>query len=208
MSAVKSLTKRGIVLKAGRIIFDGSSDAAIQVYVQSTSGQDLTGRKRWGRGVHTAIRAVHLLDGNSAPASQYTPGEPLHIEVEVQTDGISGLSLEVILTDATRSRLGMASTYHFHDQTLPSQEGTYICRLPLEPMWLASGNYGLEVATSVINSSWDHHVESALEFNVPFSNPLGSKLDFKQSYGYGPLALLSSRRPQFDVIPGETDDQL
>jgi lipopolysaccharide transport system ATP-binding protein len=208
MSAIKSLTRRGIVLKGGRTVFDGSSDAAIEVYLRSANEADPTGAKRWGRGEHTAIRAVRLLDINGEPTSQYLPGEPLHIEVEVETDGISGLSLEVFLTDATRSRIGMASSYHFHDQTLPSTKGTYICRLLFEPMWLASGNYTLEAATSVINVSWDHHVESALEFNVPFSNPLGSKLDFKQSYAFGSLALLASRQPQFDPIPDQTDDRL
>jgi lipopolysaccharide transport system ATP-binding protein len=200
MSAVKSLTKRGIVLSGGHIAFDGATDAAIPAYLQLTS-KPSAGGKQWGRGTHTAIRAVRMLDAVGEPAAQYFAGEPLGVEVEIETDGAPGMSLEIFLTDASASRLGMASVYHFHGQTLPSREGAYVCRLLLEPMWLASGNYALEVATSVINVSWDHRVESAFAFNVPFSNPLGSKLDFKQSYAFGPLALLSSRQPQFDPIP-------
>jgi lipopolysaccharide transport system ATP-binding protein len=202
MSAIKGLTKRGIVLRDGHTVFDGPTDAAIRAYLQSASEQSAAA-KCWGRGVHTTIRAVRLFDVNAEPISQYLPGEPLNVEVEIETDGVAGMSLEVFLRDALGSRLGMASVYHFHDQTLPSKQGAYACRLFFEPMWLASGNYSLEVATSIVNVNWDHHVESALEFNVPFSNPLGSKLDFKQSYAFGPLALLSLRQPKFDLVSGE-----
>ena len=86
----------------------------------------------------------------------------------------------------------MASLYQFHGQSLPVEGGAYLFAFSLEPLWLASGSYSLDVTTSLVNSGWDHYVEAALSFEVPFSNPLGQSLDFKQSYGFGALALLSS----------------
>jgi lipopolysaccharide transport system ATP-binding protein len=72
--------------------------------------------------------------------------------------------------------------------------------LTLAPLWLASGNYGFDVSTSLINIEWDHSIESAVDFHVQFSNPLGFPFDFKQSDGYGTLALLSEPEPQFVSI--------
>ena len=94
----------------------------------------------------------------------------------------------------------MASTYQFHGKTLPASKGIYTCRLTLEPMWLASGSYFWHVVTSLTNVNWDHNVSHAFEFDVPFSNPLGREFDFKQVYGYGAVALLSSSPVRFDAI--------
>jgi lipopolysaccharide transport system ATP-binding protein len=198
MAAVKSLTKCAIVLSRGVLAFDGKTDSAIQAYVQmaSRTGQTEAGRP-WGSGTHTTIKAIRLVDPTGAPTTHYEAGQLLRADVEIETDGAAGLSLELFLTDASHSRIGMASTYQFHSQTLPQQKGSYICHLRLEPMWLASGLYAFDVATSVINVSWDHYVESATEFTVPFSNPLGHQFDFKQSCGYGALALLSSPQARF-----------
>jgi len=208
MSAVKSLTHRGIVLNRGAILFNGATGTALQTYVQLTNTA-AANERNWGHGAYTTIRAVRLLDAHGEPASQYFPGEDFNIEVELETDGSSGMSLEVFLCDATRARIGIASLYQFDRQTLPSRPGVYICALPLAPMWLASGSYALEVATSVANVAWDHQVDSAFEFDVPFSNPLGSLLDFKQSYGFGAFALASLRPPSFRHISrGQSDADL
>jgi hypothetical protein len=94
----------------------------------------------------------------------------------------------------------MASIYQFHGQMLPREKGTYVCVLSLAPMWLASGSYFFELRTSVINVDWDHSVERALVFDVPFSNPLGHEFDFKQTLGLGSIALLPSAPILFDRV--------
>lgn len=203
MAAVKSLTTHGIVLSGGRVTFNGTTDAAIQAYVQSpkpacANAQD----RRWGRGTHTAVCSVHLLDAAGESTALYISGQPLRVEVELETDGTGGMSLEVFLRDASRAPIGMASSFQFQGQTLPSRPGAYVCRLELDPMWLASGSYTLDVRTSVINVCWDHSVEDAFEFDVPFSNPLGREFDFKQTYGYGLLAMLASPPMRFDPLQG------
>lgn len=183
-------------------MFNGTTDAAIHAYLQSpkTVRADAPNRP-WGRGTHTAVRAVRLLDAGGDSTAQYIPGQPLRVEVELETDGAGGMSLEVFLRDTSRAPIGMASSYQFHGQMLPTRQGVYVCRLDLEPMWLASGSYTLDARTSAINVGWDHDVEEALEFDVPFSNPLGRELDFKQTYGFGPFAMLSSPPVRFDSIP-------
>jgi lipopolysaccharide transport system ATP-binding protein len=198
---VKSLTMRGIVLSRGRVLFNGTTDEAIHAYVQAPKESRAAAPERsWGRGVHTAIRAARLIDGEGEPTGQYLPGEPLRVEVELETDGMGGMSLELFLKDMARMPVGMASPYHFHGELLPAKPGTYLCRFELEPLWLASGSYTLDVRTAVANVCWDHTVEEAAEFDVPFSNPLGRELDFKQTYGYGAIAILSYRPMRIELL--------
>jgi lipopolysaccharide transport system ATP-binding protein len=202
LAAVKSLTKRGIILDAGSVVLSGTSEQAIQQYSKLTSRPTVAGEPRkWGNGKHTTIRDVHLLNKDDhQPTTQYVPGEPLILGVTIETDGTRGMSLELFLTDASRTRLGLVSTYQFHGQTLPEKRGAYRATIKLDPLWLATGNYAFDVATSVVNSDWDHLVYSAVEFEVQFSNALGYPWDFKQSYGYGSLALLCRSAAEFHSI--------
>jgi homopolymeric O-antigen transport system ATP-binding protein len=200
MAAMKSLTKRGILLDAGRVVFSGTTEQVIQHYLQLISRAVVPDRPRaWGKGKRTAIRDVRLLTKvDHQPTTQYVPGEPLILEVTIDKDDDPGISLELFLTDATRTRLGLASTYQFHGQTLPEKKGTYRATIKLDPLWLAAGDYAFDVATSVPSiQSWDHWVESAVEFEVQFSNALGYPWDFKQSYGYGSLTLLCRPAAEF-----------
>jgi lipopolysaccharide transport system ATP-binding protein len=200
MAAVKSLTTRGILLDRGSLKFSGTSEQVIAHYAQMTSRAADTKNRNWGKGRHTAIRDVRLLDKDNQPTTQYIPGEPLRVDVIVETDGTPGMSLELFLVDATRTRFGAVSTYFFQGKALPEKKGTYQVNLTLAPLWLASGSYGFDVSTSLVNIEWDHSIESAVDFHVQFSNPLGFPYDFKQSAGCGTLALLSEPEPQFVSI--------
>jgi lipopolysaccharide transport system ATP-binding protein len=200
MAAVQSLTTRALLLEAGRVAAYNTSDEVIKSYMQgiSTPSRMRDGHS-WGTGTHTTIEEAHLLDENGFRTTRYTPGEPLRLKVVLETDGTRGMSLELFLTDATRSRIGLFSSYQFHGQAIPGRKGRYCVALSLGPYWLASGKYGFDIATSIINTDWDHKVDAAIEFDVAFSNALGQGWDFKQSYGYGSLTLLST--PLVEFIP-------
>ena len=201
MAAMKSLTTRGIVLNNGSIAFMGSSDKAIEYYAKlSTRSEMDQSAKSWGHGTHTAIRAVRLLDAAGRPTMIYQPGRHLKLEIDFETDGSPGLSIEILLLDAANTRIGLASLHQFHARSLPSGPGIYTFIFNLNPLWLASGAYSVDAMTSVVNCKLDHFVESACEFEVPFSNPNGHSWDFKQAYGYGPLALLNDGDIAFTPI--------
>src|ERR1022692_3622768 len=87
MAAVKSLTTTGIVLAEGCVRFNGTAEAAVQAYVQMADSTVSSTTGSWGRGTHTTIRAVRLLNSFGESTGQYVPGEPLGVEVEVETDG-------------------------------------------------------------------------------------------------------------------------
>ena len=213
MAAVKSLTTRSLVLDGGRVSFVGPTGPAIEFYLHEALrlGAD-TRAERFGRGLHTSICSVRLLDGAGGTAHIYKPGEHLRLEVTFETDGQSGLSMEALMLDASRSNLALASLYQFHGQTLPTVAGTYVCILDFAPVWLAAGQYSFDVTTSEINANWDHYVQTAVEFTVPFSNPEDRAWNFMQSYGYGALALLCREptvmTPVADVRSNRENKQL
>lgn len=198
MAAVSSLTTRGIVLDAGRIIFNDTSDAAVEHYVQL--GNRPVSAAVVGRGAHTALLGARLLDEAGTPSEHYTPGAPLCLEVTLETDGTPSLSLEAFLLDAAQHKLGLASLHQFHGGTLPNQAGRYRTVLKLSPLWLASGDYSFDLTTSMVNTNWDHYVERILEFDVIYSNPTGQSWDFRQDMGFGPVALVAESAPVFERI--------
>jgi lipopolysaccharide transport system ATP-binding protein len=198
MAAVKSLTTHAILLNAAGVASRGPTDQVIEDYARMNQvPSTLSNSQEWGRGVHTAIRGARLLNSEGEATSTYRTGEPLRVEILLETDGARGLSLELFLTDATHVRLGLASLYQFHQQTLPDKKGTYTVELSLNPLSLASGQYNFDVTTSVPNSCWDHYVETAVTFEVPFCNPLGHSWDFRQAFGLGCVALLCINPPKF-----------
>ena len=185
------LTTHGVVLDSGAIIFNGPSEDAILSYTQATTAAISDIRPlNWGRGVHTAIQEVRFLDHQGQPTRNYEPGKNLRLEVVFETDGTSGLSVDGFLLDQNRAKIAYFSDYQFHGRTLPTRAGVYVCHIELEALWLASGSYSFDLATAVINSNWDHYVESAIEFDAASCNPKGFPWDFKQHYGYGQIALI------------------
>ena len=196
IAAVSSLTSRGLVLGTGRMVFNGTSAEAIEHYVQLGNRAGTT-KTSLGRGPHTAILGARLLDESGCAVRHYTPGSALRLEITLETDGTSSLSLEAFLLDATRHKLALASLHQFHGMTLPNKPGRYCTVLDLPPLWLASGTYSFDLTTSLVNSNWDHYVEDLLEFDVLASNPGGQSWDFKHGLGYGALAMLCVTPPQF-----------
>ncbi|MEX2273790.1 MAG: ABC transporter ATP-binding protein [Vicinamibacterales bacterium] len=199
MAAINSLTTRTVLLDRGRMIFDGPTGEAIGRYVQLAGRA--TASVAFGRGAHSAVISAQLMDGDDQPTAQYTPGLPLRLEVVFETDGRPGLSLEMFLVDALQQKIAMASLHHFEGIVLPETPGRYRTTLDLQPVWLASGAYSIDVTTSIVNSSWDHYVDNAAALDVVLSNPGGRPWDFKHDFGYGAFALPCARVPEFVPEP-------
>ncbi|WP_289296985.1 ABC transporter ATP-binding protein [uncultured Reyranella sp.] len=187
LAAVAALTKRGIVLKGGQLLFDGPIDAAISRYSASLSKGKAD--RDWGRGHHSAIVSADLLDAQGMPTDTYEPGTPFNLRVEVETTNMPGLGLELQLRDANNLPVGFYSSSIFSQVALPSEPGRHVFTLSLQPLFLASGDYSFDIATNSLTIVVDHGVSNAIPFNVAASSPGGIAYDFKQSLGNGVVAL-------------------
>jgi len=193
MAAINALTRRTLLMDQGQVAFDGSTADAIARYSQlAVRGGS---RAASGRGTHSAILNVAVVDRNGAAAEHYVPGTPLRLVIAVETDGAPSVSIEAFLVDAMQQKLAMASLHQFEALTLPEQAGQYRVEMELQPGWLASGTYSIDVTTSIVNSSWDHYVDEAAAIEVVASNPGGHSWDFRHDFGYGAFALPCRSRP-------------
>ncbi len=186
LAAVAALTRRGIVLKGGRLIFDGPIETAIAQYSASLSKGKVA--RDWGRGHHSAIISADLLDAQGRPTDTYEPGTPFNLQIEVETTNMPGLGLELQLRDANNLPVGFYSSSIFSQTPLPNQ-GRHVCTLSLQPLFLASGEYSFDIATNSLTIVVDHGVANAIPFRVAASSPGGIAYDFKQSLGNGVLAM-------------------
>ena len=199
MSAVRSLCSRCIVMSDGGIVFNGSPDDAIIKYANVLENR----RKEegsFGRGESTAIMQVQLVGEDGIPTNTFMSGEPLLLDVVFSTDGTPAFSLETVVVGADRQKLALASLQAFNGVSLPRSAGIYKARLETEPLWLASGDYFVDVGTSLSNTGFDHYVEDAVSFQVLSCNRGNQVWDFKQSYGLGAFALAYRRTPIFERI--------
>jgi lipopolysaccharide transport system ATP-binding protein len=191
MAAVRSLTNRVIMLDAGKIAFDGPTEAGLNHYIASFGAPRVAGAVEFaGRGRHTRIHAARLVDDLGEATLHVDPHKLMRLELDVTTDGSAGISIEAFLFDMAKMPLGLFSMYQLEGSALPQQAGRYVVTCPIKPPPLAGGTYSLDVLTSVVNHSFDHHVPDAVTFEVHNSNPRGLPWDFQQSYGYGAVALL------------------
>jgi lipopolysaccharide transport system ATP-binding protein len=197
MSAIRNLTSRCLILSRGMMMFDGSPADAIRKYAEILDQRTKT-EQSFGKGVHTAIKSASLVDENGAPTTSYIAGEPFRVELVLTTDGGPSYSVEIIIADADRQRLALGSLQAFHGITLPRKAGMYRALLEIEPLWLASGDYSLDIATSIASSAFDHFVEQALSFQVLSCNPGDQSQDFKQSLKLGSFAIRHRRPPLFE----------
>ncbi len=204
LAAMQSLTQTGLVLDAGKVAFMGRTQAAVEFYAKQQEATRENSTRSFGRGTHTAIHSVVLLDAAYRPTSRYIPRTRFTVRVILETDGTRGLSLDMVFQDAVGVRIGLMSLYQFHGRELPDEPGVYNYDLEFDGVDIASGAYRVDVATSVVNVVWDHYINSALEFDVPFSGSEFSAWDFKQAYGYGNMAFRCAKVP----VPRRMGDPL
>lgn len=197
-AAVTALTRRSIVLEGGVLTFDGPVDAALAHY---TASLGKAGRIRhWGRGKDATLISATLVDVGGAATENFTPGTPLRLKVVVETTGMPGMSLVAILRDHHNLPIGLYSSASFSNVPLPATAGRYECLLALDPLYLAAGEYNIDLQTTSTAIVVDHRVDGAVQFFVDACNPGAAGYDFRQDQGAGHLALRLSAPLQFEPV--------
>jgi len=199
MSAIRNLASRCLVMSEGAVVFDGLPADAIIKYSDMLES-NMSAGQALGRGAHTSIQRVRLVSEDGSPTTIFASGDPLRLEVVFSTDGTPSVSLDFVVAGADRQKLALASLLRFYGASLPKTAGVYKTCLETEPIWLASGDYSIDVGTSLMHGGVDHGIEQAISFHVLSCNRGNQAWDFKQSYGVGAFALGYLRTPTFERI--------
>jgi lipopolysaccharide transport system ATP-binding protein len=199
LAAVTALTKRAIVFQSGRVFYDGAIETAVAQY--ATSLRKVKNNRLWGKGQNTALISAALIDERGMPTERYEPGTPLRLRIVLETSGLRGMSLELLLRDEHNLPVAFYSTSVFNQVPLPGRPGRYECNLTLQPYWLASGEYCFDFSTTYTNIGADHTVDNGLRFFVERCSPGGIPFNFSQANGDGALALRLAEPVEFSELP-------
>ena len=199
LAAVMALTRRALVFGSGQLVFDGPIEAAVGHYAASLSRT--SDDRDWGRGRNATLISATLLDDQERPTDRYQPGEPLRLRLVVDTDGLPGMSVELLLRDELNLPLAFYSSALFNQASLPTAAGRYECVISLQPYDLAAGEYCFDLKTTYTNVGEDHRVDNALRFVVDNCSPGGIPYNFKQGSGQGALAMRLAAPLQFAALP-------
>ncbi|UYN93261.1 MAG: ABC transporter ATP-binding protein [Enhydrobacter sp.] len=197
-AAITALTKRSIVLERGRLTFDGPVEAGLAHYT-STLGK-VGNDQKWERGTDATLVSAKLLDQEGNATERFMPGTPLRLHIVVDTTGMPGMAVELILRDHHNLPISFYSSSAFNKINLPSRPGRYECVLSLDPYLLGAGEYGIDIQTTYSQITIDHLVSSAVRFYVDACSPDGVSFDFRQDLGMGHLAMRLSAPLQFTPV--------
>jgi lipopolysaccharide transport system ATP-binding protein len=199
LAAVTALTKRAIVFQSGRVYFDGPIETAVAQY--ATSLRKVGTDRHWGKGDNATLVSASMVDVGGRLTDRYEPGTPLRLRVVLETSGVRGMSLELVLRDEHNLPVGFYSTNVFDQVPLPGKPGHYECNFSLQPYWLASGEYCFDIATTHTNVEIDHKVDNALRFFVERCSPDAIPFNFSQGKGNGALAMRLAGPIEFTELP-------
>ncbi|NPA27382.1 MAG: ABC transporter ATP-binding protein [Chloroflexi bacterium] len=183
MSAILSLTQRAVVLRKGRIVFDGPTPEAVDFYL--SSGMRRTGERIWQPEEIPASAypfqpiALRIRDARGRVTDAIAAQDPITLEWEYALhEPIRGLRVGIYL-------LTMRGEYVFTSfdtddleayqrwRTRPA--GHYISRVRIPGHFLNTGRYVLSVNASTYGYRTYFHEENVLAFLVDPTGAVGSQ---------------------------------
>jgi ABC-type polysaccharide/polyol phosphate transport system ATPase subunit len=170
-SAVERLCDRAILLRDGRIEFDGPTHDAIVRYRQLLAGERDpaergAGLKEWGSG-DARIEYVELLGPEGEPRTQFLAGEPLTLRLRLAADRpLAAPRLSFELRDASGllvAGLGQSTAELGWEDTTSE----LVARFDAESVPLADGRFHLRLGlTDETGEHLYHWLDDALAFVV------------------------------------------
>jgi lipopolysaccharide transport system ATP-binding protein len=195
LGAVKQLTSRCLYLVRGELAGAGPTAEILDRYAHA----DQAAPGGTGGRFATVVEAS-LVDSRGMRVGNHHAGGCLHLEVVVDAKGNPASSLECYLTDLEGTKLGIYSPGHFTGWRIPSPPGRHRLVLPLNLPPLASGTYGLDVATTVHGQGHDHYLPTAAVFETSSLQNHPAKWELRKEYASG-YFILDAGDPV--PLPGE-----
>jgi ABC-type polysaccharide/polyol phosphate transport system ATPase subunit len=169
--AVESLCERAILLRAGKVAYDGEAHDAIAAYHRLLAEDEdpdevQAGLQEWGT-LEARIAEVRLEDKDGAERRQYLSGEPMVVRLRLASEGTqhaARISLE--LRDSSGPLVGSAAS-DLAELGWDGAAGESELRFELPRTPLADGRFQLVVVlTDPESGRVLHHLERAAEFVV------------------------------------------
>lgn len=170
MNTIRQLCKRCIVMDHGRIVFDGDTETAISLYMESSAKMALINECPQSRPYGDSDERIHVdrvafLEKKNQPI--YSAGEKIRIAVEYTAKkDVKNFSFRLVLHTFDKIRVAMTTT----SPSIIAEEGKNRTVLEFPVGWIAPGKYScFLVAYSVNDFGRDQvhdRVENACAFEI------------------------------------------
>ena len=191
MAAIKQLTTRCVYLAHGVVAAVDRTNIVLDRFARVGANAEPN-----TQGKHSTIRSFCLVDEHGLAVDSHHGEKTIFVDLEVETDGHTRSSIECCLTDLEGTKLGLYSPGHFFGWRLPTNPGVYHIRLPLALPPLATGSYGLDVATTDHGAGHDHYVANAIVFESSSLRNFPAKWELRKDYAAG-YFILDAGEPKF-----------
>jgi lipopolysaccharide transport system ATP-binding protein len=193
MTAVATLCQRAILLQGGRHAMDGSVDAVVAHYLESTPLPEALAERsdRMGTGSVRAL-GIGFTDASGTPQRTLLSGKPVEIalEVEVSADA-AGKNAAVVLVVCDRSETRLFSLYsEWQRSSLVLAQGRQrlLCSVP-QGFPLIPDHYSMIVGI-LVNGVVADKISNATQFEVVAKDTFGTGA--VPSIGLGPIVVAHS----------------
>ena len=169
LGAVTQLCTRGVVLKEGQIVFDGSAAAAISTYVDDMRNSSSTVTFPYEPKKDMQIHSIAVVSADGQEISSQPHTEPFSIELTYRvTNWTEGAHVCLDVFNETGTRLLWATDVNNVDELSQLRHpGVYSARITIPEMILTPGFYYFSTGIYAPNVSqpFDHH-ENAVSIEI------------------------------------------
>lgn len=203
MSMINALCDRGIVLKRGQIVFDGTTSDAVMHYLSQggVGGSAQLDADEEGRVIGNSYARLHkawLTRADDTPANAFDLDEPIKVWMEytVLQAGLRQTYPNFHFFDELGSYLFVSSGVTPRDIERINRPGRWICHCTVPPRLLNTGTFTVGVAVTSLNPGIDvaFFERGALMFQV--TEDMSVTLDTTRVGYAGPMP--GTIRPQLD----------
>ena len=188
-TAVEHLCDRAVLLRGGRIEYDGETEEALKRYHAQLADEEAppeigAGLREWGSGeVRVAGLAVEGADG--VARDRYVSGEPVSVRMLVETtQSVPPPRLSLELRDLSGALLG-ASQQDLGNLGWDGEPGVGQVRFAIDRLPLAEGTFQLSVTVVDAEGSHRYHrLDRAAQFIVSSTDHARGPLLFEGAWSF------------------------
>jgi lipopolysaccharide transport system ATP-binding protein len=187
MAAVRKLCTRGILLKKGNLLVDGSADEAVHTYLENrlTGGRLNLSRRTLSGGDAQIVDAWLEQDGR--PIDVLLCGRDAEIVIQIRVKRALRFAIELLLRQQDGMPVAFVSSGVAKNWRVEAHPGDITVRCRLPHLHLARGDYSIDLKLATLGFDYLDQIESGLNFCVD-STALGEATwNFSQSKGFGCL---------------------
>lgn len=176
MNTIRQLCTRCIVLDHGKVVFDGDTETAIEVYSQKFSSmkiENICSEPRTSKDIDQKVHIDRILFMDKPEQPIYTEHEKVRLRIDYTAEReITGLAFRFVLQTPDGTRVGMTGT----PPCIYAHLGHNAATLTIPPCDLAPGKYSCFIVAYSVNDMGTERVHDRIENAFVFEKTIDDQI--------------------------------